>query len=206
MYRSHSKDINRNKSFHTLTFANLRKVEVAKEKEAQRQQASDERKKELQRDQEEQRYDDLLASSFGGNPAMKQVKNIFAAEYDAEAQHQVASSAQGSSRLTKFVKEEQEEGSSSRLAGYKRERDNEGPSPSPAPTKTGFVSSSEASQTRKAVERSKKQSADPLQKLKCHENDLVAAAASRSHKKCDAPSGVSAIGPLMEELRRLRRS
>lgn len=83
MYRAHSKDINRNKSFHTLTFRNLRKVEILREKEADSKKAREDRQKELRKDQDEQRYEDLIGGegSFKGS---RHIKNIFAAEYEAE--------------------------------------------------------------------------------------------------------------------------
>lgn len=83
MYRAHSKDINRNKSFHTLTFKNLRKVELIKEKEEEKKKNKEERQKELQRDQDEQRYEELIGGE-GSFKSLQRLKNIFAAEYDAE--------------------------------------------------------------------------------------------------------------------------
>lgn len=90
MYRAHSKDINRNKSFHPLTYKNLRRVEILKEGEEDKKQRAAERQKELQRDQEERRYDELViansADSLSGELArFRQTKNIFKAEYEAEA-------------------------------------------------------------------------------------------------------------------------
>lgn len=83
MYRAHSKDINRNKSFHTLTFRNLRKVEILKEKEEEKKKSKEERQKELQRDQDEQRYEELIGGE-GSFKGVRRIKNIFAAEYDAD--------------------------------------------------------------------------------------------------------------------------
>jgi hypothetical protein len=90
MYRAHSKDINRNKSFHPLTYGNLRRVEVLKEAEEERKQRVADRQKELQRDQEERRYDELVlansADSLSGELArFRQTKNIFKAEYEADS-------------------------------------------------------------------------------------------------------------------------
>lgn len=89
MYRAHSKDINRNKSFHPLTYANLSRVERLKERQDEKAAQASERQRELLHDQEERRYDELLlsnsSSSFGGVQArLRQTRNIFAAEYEAE--------------------------------------------------------------------------------------------------------------------------
>ncbi|TPP41776.1 B3/4 domain family protein [Leishmania donovani] len=91
MYRAHSKDINRNKSFHPLTYRNLRRVEQLKEEAELNKQKAEERQKELQRDQEERRYDELVlansADSLSGELARyRQTRSIFAAEYEADAQ------------------------------------------------------------------------------------------------------------------------
>lgn len=93
MYRAHSKDINRNKSFHPLTYGNLRRVEVLKEKEEEKSQQAADRLKELHRDQEERRYDELVltnsADSLSGELArFRQTKNIFKAEYEVESARQ----------------------------------------------------------------------------------------------------------------------
>lgn len=88
MYRAHSKDINRNKSFHPITFSNLRKVERLKEARDEHKQAQVKRAEELRRDQEEKRYDELAGSSSRHDSSglshahFSQVKNIFAAEYE----------------------------------------------------------------------------------------------------------------------------
>ncbi|KPA82866.1 hypothetical protein ABB37_02630 [Leptomonas pyrrhocoris] len=97
MYRAHSKDINRNKSFHPLTYGNLRRVELLKEGDEEKKQRAAERQKELQHDQEERRYDELAlansADSLSGELArFRQTKNIFKAEYEAESakrQHEI---------------------------------------------------------------------------------------------------------------------
>ncbi|CCW64697.1 unnamed protein product [Phytomonas sp. EM1] len=99
MYKAHSKDINRNKSFHPLTFSNLRKVEKLKEKAAAEEQIHNERINELNRDQEKRRYDELLLnSSLSPGPASGdrvqgvglahslQVRKVFAAEYKRESE------------------------------------------------------------------------------------------------------------------------
>ncbi|GET87992.1 hypothetical protein, conserved [Leishmania tarentolae] len=90
MYRAHSKDINRNKSFHPLTYRNLRRVEQLKEEADLNKQKAEDRLKELQRDQEERRYDELVLSnsvdSLSGELARhRQTRSIFAAEYEADA-------------------------------------------------------------------------------------------------------------------------
>ncbi|CAJ1014056.1 hypothetical protein Q4I32_000290 [Leishmania shawi] len=90
MYRAHSKDINRNKSFHPLTYRNLRRVELLKEDAELSKETAAERQKELQRDQEERRYDELMLAnpvdSLSGELARyRQTRNIFAAEYEADA-------------------------------------------------------------------------------------------------------------------------
>ncbi|CAG9572808.1 conserved hypothetical protein [Leishmania major strain Friedlin] len=90
MYRAHSKDINRNKGFHPLTYRNLRRVEQLKEEAELNKQKAEERQKELQRDQEERRYDELVlansADSLSGELARyRQTRSIFAAEYEADA-------------------------------------------------------------------------------------------------------------------------
>lgn len=90
MHKAHSKDINRNKSFHPNTYGNLLKVEKLKEAEELRHAQELSRRKELQRDQEERRYEELvLASSADGQSGQlarfQQVKNIFAAEYERDA-------------------------------------------------------------------------------------------------------------------------
>ncbi|KAG5480905.1 hypothetical protein LSCM4_06475 [Leishmania orientalis] len=90
MYRAHSKDINRNKSFHPLTYRNLSRVEQLKENAELDKAKAVERQKELQRDQEERRYDELVlansADSLSGELARyRQTRSIFAAEYEADA-------------------------------------------------------------------------------------------------------------------------
>ncbi|KPI89151.1 hypothetical protein ABL78_1714 [Leptomonas seymouri] len=125
MYRAHSKDINRNKSFHPLTYGNLRRVELLKEGEEEKKQRADDRQRELQRDQEERRYDELVlansADSQSGELArFRQTKNIFKAEYEAE--------------LAKRQQESKEEGESS--------KDLPSTSSSPALPKSPFASSS----------------------------------------------------------------
>ncbi|KAK7197330.1 hypothetical protein NESM_000680100 [Novymonas esmeraldas] len=90
MYRAHSKDINRNKSFHPLTYGNLRRVEVLQEKAELDKDKAAERLKELQRDQDERRYDALVlehsADALSGALArFRQTRSVFAAEYAAEA-------------------------------------------------------------------------------------------------------------------------
>ncbi|KAG5480579.1 hypothetical protein LSCM1_06283 [Leishmania martiniquensis] len=90
MYRAHSKDINRNKSFHPLTYRNLRRVEQLKEDAELNKAKAAERQKQLQHDQEERRYDELVlansADSLSGELARyRQTRSIFAAEYEADA-------------------------------------------------------------------------------------------------------------------------
>lgn len=93
MYKAHSKDINRNKSFHPLTFGNLSRVENLQAKEEEKKAAQEQRRQELARDQEELRYNELVfagtgADGGGGDTstsgAMLPVKRIFAAEYAKE--------------------------------------------------------------------------------------------------------------------------
>lgn len=84
MYRAHSKDINRNKSFHTLTFRNLRKVEILRDKEDKNKTAREDRQKELRKDQDEQRYEELIGGE-GSFKGTRHIKNIFAAEYEADS-------------------------------------------------------------------------------------------------------------------------
>lgn len=205
MYHSHSKDINRNKSFHGLTFKNLRRVELLKEKEEEKKKAKEERLKELQRDQEQRRYDELIGGE-GAFTGDKHVKNIFAAEYEREEVVKKEEEREntrhvsniGSHFLKKFVKDEtlnpeQREGPIS----LKREREDEEPSvleenhrrmkvehgsPSSSDNngavQTGFISTSEAFKMRNEIEMQKKRKEDPLSKVKAFENETVAAAAA----------------------------
>ncbi|CCW71898.1 unnamed protein product [Phytomonas sp. Hart1] len=99
MYKAHSKDINRNKSFHPVTFSNLRKVEKLKEKAAEKEQVHNERTNELYHDQEKRRYDELVLNSslsLGagvegrlqgmGLAHSLQVRKVFDAEYKRESE------------------------------------------------------------------------------------------------------------------------
>ncbi|KAG5507067.1 hypothetical protein JKF63_05813 [Porcisia hertigi] len=111
MYRAHSKDINRNKSFHPLTFGNLRRVEQLKEAFELNKEKAAERQKELQRDQEERRYDELLlatsADSRNGELARyRQTRNIFAAEYEADAKAATGAPAKSPQQSSETSKQE----------------------------------------------------------------------------------------------------
>lgn len=255
MYRAHSKDINRNKSFHPLTYRNLHRVEQLKEEAELNKQKADERQKELQRDQEERRYDELVlansADSLSGELARyRQTRSIFAAEYEADAKAakdapvasphspqvskqevqlkmSTGASFSANSFLSKFKKEasygptcamvkpevpDNTAAASSAVASAEAEasmrkrprEDAHSNSPSSAhnsngcgegATKrrgdggesapaTGFVTSAEAAQLRKALNLAQKQRHDPLMRVKAYQNSCVAAAAARQlHRK-----------------------
>lgn len=235
MYHAHSKDINRNKSFHSLTFKNLRRVELLKEKEEEKQKAKEERHKELQRDQEQRRYDELIGGE-GAFTGDKHVKNIFAAEYEREEvtdkaddrPKTVLAANTGLHFLKKFVKDETlkpeaREGHMALKRNREDEEDAEGErhrsvkqedntsSSLHGGVQTGFVSTSEAFRMRKELELSKKTKEDPLAKVKAYENQTVAAAAeAQSKKKNGASTGDSqmqeAIRARMKQLLSMKKS
>lgn len=194
MYSSHSKDINRNKSFHTLTYANLRKVEILKEKEEEKAKSREDRRKELQRDQEERRYRELIGEegAFSGSTV---IKNIFAAEYEAErvaasssADASTPSSIPAKSKyLKRFVKDEEGEESMEkkrfRAEGECKTEEKAVGSSSSAAVQTGFISTSEAARMRLESESQKKDSVDPLKKFQEYEQRMSAAARRRIEKE-----------------------
>lgn len=184
MYRSHSKDINKNKSFHTLTFANQRKVEILKEKEEEKLKRKEERRKELQKDQEERRYDELIGEE-GAFKSNQHVKNIFAAEYDTGTTSNSSppsGSKAGCSFLKKFVRAETINSVSEIGTKHPREDTNEiSEKVSSSPQQTGFVTTSEAGRMRSELETAKKLRIDPLQKLKTHEEKIIFSAAKKAH-------------------------
>eukprot|EP00796_Vickermania_ingenoplastis_P004060 gene4060-2910_t len=197
MYSSHSKDINRNKSFHPLTFANLRKVEVLEEKEQERQVSKSERQKELERSQEEERYQELIGGE-GSFQKTNFVKNIFAAEYEAEnavAAPTVSASTTGRSLLKKFIKDESDAVPAAGQECRKRGRvddpadfqDAPSASSSSEALRTGFLSTSEAFRMKMEREAEVKDKLDPLRKVKAHEDQVVAAAARKAQAQQSVP-------------------
>ncbi|EPY24524.1 hypothetical protein STCU_05043 [Strigomonas culicis] len=125
MYKASSKDINRNKSFHPLSAANLGKVERLQAEEKQREQKKEERRQQLLRDQEEARYGELglVAEAHaqgrldGGDGAeansqlyfKKPVRNIFEAEDRAEAERKRHAEQQAQEAELRALQEEPEE-------------------------------------------------------------------------------------------------
>ncbi|ORC91769.1 uncharacterized protein TM35_000053650 [Trypanosoma theileri] len=199
MYASHKKDINRHKSFHPLTYRNLSKVEHRQEQEEARKKLSDERNVQLRRDQEQRRYDDLVlaasADSVSGQLAkFRQVENIFAAENKVVSKGSSATVDSGmsdiaptllktSSSLT-FKKEEGENDVEIKREERKRGREEDEPSSSSDNNNnkkvvTGFLSSSDAAQLRKELDKLQKERHDPLRRIERFQNRTVAAEAKR---------------------------
>ncbi|EKF30103.1 hypothetical protein MOQ_006091 [Trypanosoma cruzi marinkellei] len=208
MYAAHKKDINRHKSFHPLTYRNLSKVEQRQQEEEAKKKAEKERKEELRRDQEQRRYDDLIlaasADSVSGQLAkFRQVENIFAAEGKKEnasssappVKDELASIASPLVRsgALAFKKEgtEHDEDGDEKTEGRKRGRDEavglpvggdgsavDGPREG-RKTVTGFISTSNAAQLRKELDKLQKERHDPLRRIEQFHNRTVAAEAKR---------------------------
>ncbi|ESL06885.1 hypothetical protein TRSC58_05433 [Trypanosoma rangeli SC58] len=206
MYAAHKKDINRHKSFHPLTYRNLSKVEQRQQEEEAKKKAATERGEELRRDQEQRRYDDLIlaasADSVSGQLAkFRQVENIFAAE--AKTERAGGSTSTGSGDLAgpaslsllksgtlSFRKDETGQGNDEAISGRKRGRDEgrlpadsdggevEGPGKDKKAV-TGFMSTSDAAQLRKELDKLQKERHDPLRRIEQFQNRTVAAEAKR---------------------------
>ncbi|CAD2217587.1 hypothetical protein ADEAN_000506500 [Angomonas deanei] len=188
MYAAHNKDINRNKSFHPLSGRNLQKIEDIKAEEAEKEKGKDARRKELRRDQEERRYNDLLE---GDGSVFSGVKSIFSEEHktappEEETVKTEKKAVPTSGLRSRFCKEE------AAPDGQKRERSPEQAEAdhNSAPrvkqeetTTTGFISSADSAKLKKDLEMLKKQERDPLRKIQLAENAQVAQAARVEQEK-----------------------
>ncbi|KAF8298945.1 hypothetical protein TcYC6_0072930 [Trypanosoma cruzi] len=206
MYAAHKKDINRHKSFHPLTYRNLSKVEQRQQEEEAKKKSAKERKEELRHDQEQRRYDDLIlaasANSVSGQLAkFRQVENIFAAEGKKANASSSAPSVKDElasiasplvrSGALAFKKEDTEHDGDEKTEGRKRGREDavglpvggdgsavDGPREGKK-TVTGFISTSNAAQLRKELDKLQKERHDPLRRIEQFQNRTVAAEAKR---------------------------
>ncbi|RNF03084.1 hypothetical protein TraAM80_05961 [Trypanosoma rangeli] len=206
MYAAHKKDINRHKSFHPLTYRNLSKVEQRQQEDEAKKKSAAERREELRRDQEQRRYDDLiLAASADGVSGQlakfRQVENIFAAEAKTERAGRSTSSGSGDlaglsslpllkSGTLVFRKDEARQDNDEARSVRKRGRDEgclpvdnngsevEGPGKDRKAV-TGFMSTSDAAQLRKELDKLQKERHDPLRRIEQFQNRTVAAEAKR---------------------------
>ncbi|PWV02779.1 hypothetical protein C4B63_2g565 [Trypanosoma cruzi] len=206
MYAAHKKDINRHKSFHPLTYRNLSKVEQRQQEEEAKKKSAKERKEELRHDQEQRRYDDLIlaasADSVSGQLAkFRQVENIFAAEGKKANASSSAPSVKDElaniasplvrSGAIAFKKEDTEHDGDEKTEGRKRGREEavglpvggdgsavDGPIEG-RKTVTGFISTSNAAQLRKELDKLQKERHDPLRRIEQFQNRTVAAEAKR---------------------------
>ena len=169
MYAAHKKDINRNKSFHPLTFNNLSKVEAKLEVDAEKTKQMQGRKIQLQREADERRYDELLVSQGDAG----------------------TSSGEGGERAAKYRRVEWM--GFSREPGAENDDDDNASKPTPAedvkekagvvgpqsstgrlePAVTGAVTSSDAAALRKEADEQRKRRLDPLAKVLAQEDEYI---------------------------------
>lgn len=196
MYGSHSKNINRNKSFHPLTFANLSKVENKLAEADSKKQEQEKRAIVLRREQEEDRYEELQLNAAAPDSLQakaakfRKVEWIFQDEGRApvagtETARLPSSSSSGLMMTSDAVAgplSKQQQGAATKDAmDRKRGREDEPmtavPSSSTSAVKTGAVTTSEANRYRAEYERLKKAKNDPLALVEAHRNRTVAMAA-----------------------------
>ncbi|KEG11887.1 hypothetical protein DQ04_02181030 [Trypanosoma grayi] len=197
MYASHKKDINRHKSFHPLTYRNLRKVEQRQEDEEAQKKADAERDVQLRHDQEQRRYDDLvLAASADGVSGQlakfRQVENIFAAEAKVAGGKHAGTAAASAAidtppllqRGTLAFKKEEKEADEKNVRKRTREDDearsnSKKNSDGKGEVVTGYMSTSDAAKLRKELDTLQKARHDPLRRIERFQNRTVAAEAKR---------------------------
>ena len=169
MYAAHKKDINRNKSFHPMTFKNLSKVESKLEASEEQEKQRAGRKVLLQREADERRYEELLTSD-GNNKADGDDGDERSAKYrrvewmgfsrepndDGEGDNAVDANEKKTDRTAE-------------MPGPQKES-----APSAATAVTGAVTSSDAAALRKQADDDRKMRLDPLAKVLAQEDEYVA--------------------------------
>lgn len=165
MYGASKKDINRHKSFHPLTFANLSKVEQRLAEGEKKEAEVSQRKATLRRE----RDDDALAALDESGPSATRGRRMdwmFAAEAQLAETPAVSSSNTPDGAATTGTIAPQVAAAS------------------------GVVSSSDAAKARVELERLRKAKKDPLLRVQEHRNAVVAEAA-KALSKSTTPNGIA---------------
>jgi hypothetical protein len=181
-YAAHKKDINRNKSFHPLTFSNLSKVEARLETEQEKAKLQQSRRVQLQREADERRYDDLLSGGIaeGGEKPFKRSRVEWMGFTKDDNSDDGAGSAPSGAPETNT--------SAPPVAAQPQNSTNKKVENSSG---TGTVSSSEAQQMRKQADDERKRRLDPLAKVLAMEDEYVSQIAKAQQQQRQLTLAVS---------------